>query len=76
MFKDSEGKFCLAKTSFASCLAAFLIVILNHEFDGGGSELNYEGMAMFLGVVGTVYFSRSHTKATTKNPKSTDADMS
>ena len=76
MFKDSDGKFCLAKTSFASCLAAFLIVILNHEFNGGGSDLNYEGMAMFLGVVGTVYFSRSHTKAIKPNNKEKDGYLS
>lgn len=64
MFKDGDGKFCLAKTSFAACLSVFLIVILHHEFSGASDDLNYQGMSMFLGVVGTVYFSRSHTKAT------------
>ncbi len=63
MFRDSDGKFCAAKTAFISCLSTFLIVILHHEFNGMGKSLDYQGMAVFLGVAGTVYFGRSHTKS-------------
>ena len=66
MFKDKDGNFCLAKTSFAGTLSAFLIMIIENAFRDIPRDLDYTGMAMFLGVVGTVYFSRSHTKSVEK----------
>jgi len=55
MFKDSDGKFCMAKTSFFVSLVTFLSVILNYHFgEKGQLPLDYIGMAAFLGVAGTV----------------------
>ncbi len=61
MFKDSDGKFCVAKTAFLISLFTFLIIIVHHEFNG--IEVNYQGMASVLAVQGATYYGRSHTKA-------------
>ncbi len=63
IFKDSNGKHCLAKMLFAICVIDFLVVINHHEFTGQGASIDYQGMAMVLGAIGATYGFRSHTKA-------------
>ncbi len=61
IFKDSDGKFCAAKTSFLICLFTFLPIIVHHEFNA--IHVNYQGMASVLAVPSAIYFGRAHTKA-------------
>ena len=57
MFKDKDGKFCLAKTAFAATLS---VMLYNMAIDP--TNFNYQGAAMFLGAVGAVYWGRNKSK--------------
>ncbi|MCP3675263.1 MAG: hypothetical protein GY829_12430 [Gammaproteobacteria bacterium] len=63
IFKDSDGKYCLAKMLFAICVIDFLVIVNHHEFTGQVTPLDYQGMALILTAVGATYGWRSHTKA-------------
>lgn len=58
MIQDGNGKFCMAKTCFLLSVLTCLSVIFQYP-----ESADYQGMAVFLGAVGAVYFGRSHTKA-------------
>ena len=57
LFKDGAGKYCMAKMMFFMSVCTFLGVIIQNP-----ANADYQGMSMFLGAVGAVYFGRSHTK--------------
>ena len=61
IFKDSEGKYCLAKTCYTVVLTVFTSVIAYKELNG--LTVDYSGMSIFLAAVAGTYFGRSHTKA-------------
>jgi len=62
LFKDSTGKFCLAKI----CYTATLIVCLYKMSNSDCTVVDYTGMAMLLGVVAGTYYGRSDTKSKIK----------
>ena len=61
LFKDADGKVCLAKTNFAITSFSFLVVIAYLNY--AGKAVDYTGMSAYLIAVGGIYFGRSHTKA-------------
>ena len=61
MFKDSSGKYCLAKSCYTCVLAVFTLLIVYKE--ANGLTPDYSGMSVFLAAVAATYFGRSHTKA-------------
>ena len=58
MIQGQNGRYCMAKTCFLLSVLTCIGVIIHMP-----EKADYQGMAIFLGAVGAVYFGRSHTKA-------------
>jgi hypothetical protein len=69
MFKDKDGKFCLAKTAFAATL---LVMLYNMAMEP--ETFNYRDAAMFLGAVGAVYWGRNNSKDMARTTQLSDAN--
>lgn len=66
LFRDIDGKVCAAKVMFITTVFIFQIkaIISGMVFGGwSGGTLDYSGVAMVIGALGSVYWGRSHTKS-------------
>lgn len=63
--RRTNMKYSLSQKAFIATLITLLGTIIAQVYKG--VPVNYEGMAMFLGAVGAVYWGRSKTKADNDN---------